>query len=232
MIRLSLRYSRWYDLGTVGLALALAACGGEAATTEPASVALSTAARADAAVALAVPPAVTVAALSPDLANAAMSGIPDGVSPMVVGAGSAQIALAAVTVPVDRTVPCPAGGTSRIAGSLNGTLAAGGSGSLTAALLQTLSACGVAVDGRTLLLSSETGLAVNGSYAIVSRVPAAEQTLTIAGTVQVAVSGSRAPALPCVVDLALSVARATRTGTVTGAFCGSAVSRSFTWTAP
>ncbi len=62
-----------------------------------------------------------------------------------------------------------------------------------------------------------------------NRVPADPQTLTIAGTLGVAVSGLRIQAIPCEVSLTFTTSASTHTSSVTGTVCGGAVSRQLTW---
>lgn len=210
------------------LSLLLAGCGGDSGgTTEPGILALSAREQQAAAGQASTPAAITLGALVPDLSSAAIARLGQDISLTVSAAGAAS---AAVTIPVDRTTACPAGGSARSVGTLTGTLAAGGSGSLTAALTQTLLACGVTVDGRTLLISSDPTLTTTASYAVVSRAPSDQQEMRVAGNTMVSVSGSRIAAVPCGIDVTVTTTASTRSASMTGTFCGAAVSQTFTWT--
>lgn len=208
------------------LSILLAGCGGDSGgTTQPAILALSAREQQAAAGQSSTPAAITLGARGPDLSSAAIARLGQDVSLSVSAAASA-----AVSIPVDRTTACPAGGSARSVGTLTGTLAAGGSGSLTAALTQTLLDCGVTVDGRTLLISSDPTLTTTASYAVVARAPADQQVMRVAGNTMVSVSGSRIAAVPCSIDVTVTTTASTRSASMTGTFCGAAVSQTFTWT--
>jgi hypothetical protein len=221
-----------HDIAAVWVLLGVAACGTDAAT-EPVT-SLTPADQLAVAGQVAVPAAVAVGLLAPDLSAASVhspsvaAGLVSGFPP-ATGRSAASVAALVATFPVDRTVSCPAGGSARTTGTLTGSLAAGGSGSLNVFLFTSFAACGVPVDGRTLLLTADPGLEAKGLYAVDNRVPADPQTLSITGGVNVSVSGSRGIAIPCVVLLTVTTSASTHISNITGTVCGAAVSRQLTW---
>ena len=140
------------------------------------------------------PAAGTVGLLTPNLSSASIGAPPVSA---LAAAAFAVGALTNVTVPVDRTVTCDAGGSARTTGTLSGDLVPGGSGSRTIALTSANTGCAVASARRTLMLTADLGPIVAGAHVATTRIPTDPQTLTIASTVNVAVSGSRAVAIPC-----------------------------------
>lgn len=130
--------------------------------------------------------------------------------------------------PVSKSIACPAGGTGFTTGSIAGTMPARGAFTLAISLSTTLTNCGVQSDGKTLILNTSTPLTVTGSYAVTDRTPAAQQTMRVQGTATMAISGSKAPAVPCPIDLTVTITSGTRAASVTGSFCGSTVTTQMT----
>ncbi len=220
------------DVTAMCALLALAACGSDT-TTEPVTT-FTPADQLAIAGQVAVPAAVAVGLLTPDLSTATVHGPSVLASTVARLASRPEIGIAsnaavAATFPVDRIVNCPAGGSTHTTGTLTGSLAAGGSGALNFLLFTSFAACGVASDGRTLLLTADPGLEVKGSYVVTNRVPVDPQTLSITGSVSVAVAGSRAVAIPCVIFLTVTTSASTHVSNVSGTVCGATVSRQFTW---
>lgn len=212
--------------------LIVAACGSDA-TTEPVTT-FTPADQLAIAAQVAVPAAVTVGLLTPDLSTASVHGPSvlarsDARAASRPAIGIASSAAVAATFPVDRIVNCPAGGSAHTTGTLSGSLAAGGSGALNFLLFTSFAGCGVTTDGRTLLLTADPGLEVKGSYAVTNRVPVDPQALSITGSVSVAVAGSRAVAIPCVIFLTVTTSASTHVANVSGTVCGATVSRQLTW---
>lgn len=183
---------------------------------------------------IAMPAAVAVGMLTPDLSTATVhrrSAFADAaIRPAPGAAASAVSAVAVASFPVDRAFNCPTGGSARTTGTLSGSLEGAGSGALNFLLFTSFAACQVTSSGRTLLLDADPGVQVKGSYVVSNRVPADPQTVTLTGTVNVSVSGSRAPALPCAILLTVTTSASTHVANVSGTVCGAAVSSQFTWT--
>lgn len=221
-----------HDVAMMCVLLGAVACRSDS-TTEPVT-ALTPADQLAVAAQVAVPAAIAVGLLAPDLSAASIHAPTvaattfAALGPAAERSAAAATAVAA-TFPVDRTFTCPAGGSARTTGTLTGSLAVNGNGSLNVFLFTGFSACGVPSDGRTLLLTADPGLEVRGIHAVNNRMPADPQTLTINGSVSVAVSGRRAVAFPCVVLLTVTTSANTHVANVTGSVCGGAVSRQLTW---
>ena len=101
---------------------------------------------------------------------------------------------------------------------------------LAATLTQTLTACGVVVNGRTVLVTSAPTLTTAATFAVVARVPTDQQVMRATGSTTVSVAGSRAPAVASPVDLTLTTQRSTSNASLTGTFCGAAVNQTYSWT--
>lgn len=220
------------DVAALCALLVVAACGSDS-TTEPV-ITFTPADQLAIAGQVAVPAAVAVGLLTPDLSTASVHG-PSALARTDArfashpATGIASNAAVAATFPVDRVVNCPVGGSAHTTGTLSGSLAAGGSGALNFLLFTSFAGCGVTTDGRTLLLTADPGLEVKGSYVVTNRVPVDPQTLSITGSVSVAVAGSRAVAIPCVIFLTVTTSASTHVSNVSGTVCGATVSRQLTW---
>lgn len=219
----------------VAFVLGAAGCEGSSATTpgSPVQTTLTPADQLVIASRVALPAAVAVGMLAPDLSTALVHGVPvsSAAAPRrssgVAGEASSVAALA--TYPVDRTVNCVAGGSAHTTGTLSGSLSGAGSGSLNFLLFTSFANCQVTSGTRTLVLSADPGLKVSGGYAVTNRVPADPQSFSLSGTVNVSESGSRAVAFPCVVDLTVTTSASTHVATATGTVCGAAVSSQLLW---
>ena len=96
-------------------------------------------------------------------------------------------------------------------------------------MTETVSACVITADSRTLSLTSDATLQVTGNYIVANRVAADPQTLRVTGRMLVKVTTSRAPAVPCSVDLTVTYSQSKLTGTATGSVCGTTINRSVSW---
>ncbi len=200
---------------------AIVGCGSSGSGTGPSVITLTALDQQQGAGESAIPAAIAIGSLNPGLAGKVIR------NPATVNLGLAALMLPPTTV--DRTFNCPGGGTAHTTGALTGTLPASGTGSLTVGLTTAFAACAVTGDNKTLVLTADPGLAIAGSYAVVSRTPSDPQTLTVKGNVTVALANSSAPAIPCAVDLVVSTSGTAHSATVAGAFCGATVSKQYTW---
>jgi hypothetical protein len=119
--------------------------------------------------------------------------------------------------PVSDTVPCSAGGTISVAGSIDGTLNSSGGGSIQSALMVTPTNCSVS----NLVINGDPSVSVDGQINFTESAPVFPITLTETG----GISYGPKPSGTCQLKVTYTISSATSC-TITGTVCGQSVSGS------
>ena len=201
-------------LGTLALMLAAAGCGDDAVT----------------------PPEATLSAAEANLLAAEFDALAGSVLGGAFGpyhsVAPSGAAYSSVPVPINvtfnRTVACPRGGTTTIAGTTTGT---GDRETRTVATetsaTKTQAACAHATrEGTVITVTGNPNVAIRSTRRTVSGAPSGPQTTTQRGAFTYATSTGKSGS--CTVDITATFTPETRTHTLTGTLCGRTINQTRT----